>query len=71
MQSVEAVLPERSLDDPALSPVRDALQLIHVKTVLVEAKLVVQKKHNHLPPKEIGKIRQGLTHRFDMGEGWY
>lgn len=30
----------------------------------------VQKKHNHLPPKE-HKTPKALQHRFDMGHGWY
>ena len=32
-------------------------------------KMTVQKKHNHLPPKE-HRIPKALHHRFDMGDGY-
>jgi protein-serine/threonine kinase len=38
------------------------------------SKLVVQKKHNHIPPKDDRKAHnkalQVFQHRFDMGDGW-
>jgi protein-serine/threonine kinase len=65
VKHIECCCPE-SFEDPKCCV--NASSKISSKSA---SKLVVQKKHNHFPPKEIGKIRQGLTHRFDMGEGWY
>jgi protein-serine/threonine kinase len=35
-----------------------------------KSKMRVQKKHNHVPPKEQPRAYKLLKHRFDMGDGW-
>jgi protein-serine/threonine kinase len=61
MRGVDCCTPDSYEPAPSI----DASALTRSKS----AKMIVQKKHNHLPPKE-HKTPKILQHRFDMGEGW-
>lgn len=64
IKSLECCCPE-TFEDPKCAV--DATKKGGVK----KAKATTLKKHNHIPPKKENTISKRLTHRFDMGHGYY
>jgi protein-serine/threonine kinase len=61
MRGVDCCAPESYEPTPTI----DAGSLTRSKS----SKLIIQRKHNHMPPKD-HKTPKAFQHRFDMGDGW-